>query len=186
LEFQRIAAGAFVAHETKVDGRGWTVIEAPSGPPFGAISARPDEQRSSRGDPKYLGTDFEAADGTWFVPHVQGLDEHRAVLGVGGKEVAGIDRTSSTTRLLHLPGGDVTWESHLTRPQYRIDGLYGASRTALHTFVAGLSRRPFRGELTDALAGRPDASLVVLFASWLALATIGAKVAAASTATGTP
>ena len=184
MDFQRIAAGAIVGHEVKVDGEGCLVVEGAGGEAFGAIRAKPNEQRASRRDPQTLGTILEAVDGSWFVPNQQELREkHRAVLDAAGTEVAGIDHSSHSRREIQLPGGALIWERHTTRPQYRIDGLFGVSRTALHAFVAGISRRPFKGEVTDVLAGRPDASLVLLLACWLTMGSIDAKVAAASTAT---
>lgn len=183
MEFKPIAAGSIVGHEVKIDGQGCLVVEGPGGEALGAIRAKPNEERATRRDPKMLGTILEAVDGSWFVPNQQEFREkHRAVLDAAGTEVAGIDHTSHSSQELQLPGGALIWERHVARPQYRIDGLFGVSRTAMHAFVAGISRRPFKGEITDALAGRPDASLVLLLACWLTSGSISTKVAASATA----
>jgi hypothetical protein len=181
VEFQRVAAGPCVGHDVKVDGQGCLVVEGPDGQAYGALRAKVNDQRASRRDPKTLGTILEAVDGSWFVPNLQQLREkHRPVLDGAGKEVAGVDHTSLSRRELQLPGGPLTWERHTARPQYRIEGFFGASRSALHTFAAGVSRRPFNGEITEALASRSDASLVLLLACWLTSASIDAKAAASS------
>jgi hypothetical protein len=182
MEYEPVAAGPFIGHDVKVDGRRCLVVEGPGGSAFGMLTSKPNEQRSSRSDPKTLGTVLVAAGGSWFVPNPVGFnDKHRPVLDAAGVEVAGVDHTSSSVRALSLPGGALTWERHVTRPQYRVDGLFGASRSALHSFAAGVSRRPFKGEVTAALVDRPDASLVLLLACWLTNGSISAKVAAQST-----
>ena len=182
MQFARISAGAIVGHETKIEGRGCLVVEGPNGEAFGVIRSRPNEHRSKRSDPKTDGTILESADGSWFVPHQKQLRErHRPVRDAAGDEVCSIDFTSHSSRTFHVPGGDVTWEKHTARPQYRIEGLFGVSRGAMHTFAAGVSNKPFRGEITDALASRSDGSLVVLLASWAAMGSIDAKVAAGAT-----
>jgi hypothetical protein len=182
VEYQPVAAGPFVGHQVKLDGERCLVVEGSGGEAFGAMRAKANEQRANRGDPKTLGTILEAAAGSWFVPNLQHLvEKHRAVLDAAGTEVAGVDHTSHSRQELRLPSGAVTWERHVTRPQYRIDGLFGASRSALHSFAAGVSRRPFKGEITDALAGRPDAALVLLLACWLTTGSISAKVSAQAT-----
>jgi hypothetical protein len=76
--------------------------------------------------------------------------------------------------LIELGSERLTWESpSLLQWSYRIQGLFVA-RTGLRTIgidsssAARRVRRPFRVEVTPALAGRPEASLILLLATWLA------------------
>lgn len=182
MEYQPVVAGPIVGHEAKIDGQHVLLIEGQGGGALGMLREKPNEQRSGRRDPKTLGTVLEAADGSWFIPNVESFNQkHRAVLDSAGTEVAGVDHASTSRRELHVPAGDLAWERHMGRPQYRIDGLFGVSRGAMHTFVAGISKHPFNGEITDALAQRSDASLVLLLACWLTTGSISSKVAANAT-----
>jgi hypothetical protein len=180
MEFQRLAAGTIAAHQQKVDGRPALVIEGSGGAVFGAIGTKPNDKRASKRDPETLGTTFESLAGSWFIPTLLVPDKHRPVLDAAGTEVAAVDYTSSSRRELRLPGGDLVWERHVTRPQYRIEGCFGASRSAMHAFVAGVSRTPFKGEITDGLAGHPEGSLALLLACWLTDRVISDKAAAQS------
>jgi hypothetical protein len=170
-------AGGITGHLTKVDGQKVLVVESAGGEQFGVIRAKPNEQRASRRDPKTIGTILEAASGSWFLPVMTELRQKTfSVQDAQGKEVATYD-TSLSSKLLHAPGGDVTWErKRLGRPQYVIDGLYAASRTPMHTFVAGISHTPFKGQIDVALVKRPDAALVLLLASHWTMSSIDIKV----------
>lgn len=171
--------GGITGHTTKVDGQKVLVVESAGGAQFGVVRFKPNEQRASRRDPKTLGTILEAAGDSWFLPNMTELrQKHFSVQDAQGNEVATYD-TSLSSYLLHVPGGDVTWaRKRLGRPQYVIDGLFAASRTPMHTFVAGISHTPFKGEIEQALVERPDAALVLLLASRFTMSSIDTKVAA--------
>lgn len=181
MQLAALTAGGILGHTTKIDGQRALVIEGSSGQSFGVVRPKPNEQRSRRRDPKTLGSILEADDGSWFVPSQHALREkHRSVQDANGSEVASI-YVSLSSYVLHVPGGDVTWQRHRAgRPRYSIDGLFAVSRTAMHTFVAGISRTPFKGEITEALTRRADASLVLLLGSWAAMNSIDTKVATRS------
>jgi hypothetical protein len=174
-------AGDIQGHLTKVDGQKVLVIESAGGEQLGVVRAKPNMERASRGDPKTLGTVLEAASGSWFLPVMTELRQKTfAVQDAQGNEVASYE-TSLSSKLLHAPGGDVTWErKRLGRPQYVIDGLYAASRTPMHTFVAGISHTPFKGQIESALVKRTDAALVLLLAAHWTMSSIDIKVAAQS------
>ena len=181
MSFQPVVAGSFVAKAVKAKGGSGLDVEGAGGALIGSIRPKENEAREKRGDPKTAGTSLAAADGSWFIAHLQALgDGHRPILDASGTEVAAIEKGAKRERVLKLPQGDLVWEQHTARPQYRIDGCFSANRTALHSFVAGVSKKPFTGELTDTLAARPDASLVVLLSCWLTNAMIESKVAASS------
>jgi hypothetical protein len=184
MQFARISAGDIVGHQMKIEGQACLVVEGPNGEAFGVIRGRPKEQPAKRGESKTDGTIFESADGSWFVPHQQHWGEdRRPVLDSAGTEIGSIEMTSHSARTFHVPGGAVSWERHIGRPQYRIDGHFGVSRSGLHAFAAGVSKKPFKGAITEALASRADGSLVLLLASSAAMGSIDAKVSAA-TSTG--
>jgi hypothetical protein len=120
---------------------------------------------------------LQAADGTWTVRDVEAIVRHRkahySVRDAGGVEVATVWPEGSRVRF-ELGSEALTWESpSLLRWSYRIEGLFVASPSLL-TFgisrgsTARRLRRPFRVEVSPALAARPDASLILLLATWLA------------------
>lgn len=172
-------AGGITGRLTKVDGQKVLVVQGADGKRYGVIRSKPNEQRASKRDPKTLGTILEAANGSWFLPSMTSLRQKRFVVqDAQGTEVAFAD-LSLASRSLHAPGGDVTFDrKRLGRPQYAIDGLYSASRTPMHTFVAGISRTPFTGRIEQALVERPDASLVLLLAAHWTMGSIDTKVSA--------
>jgi hypothetical protein len=176
MSFQPVSAGSFVAKAVKVKGGSGLDVEGAGGALLGSIRPTVNAQQAVG-----VGVGLEAADGSWFIAHLQDpRDPHRPVLDASGTEVAAIEKGAKRERVLRLPNGELTWKQHTGRPQYRIEGCFSANRSALHSFVAGVSRKPFTGELTDTLAARPDASLAVLLACWLTNAMIESKVAASS------
>jgi hypothetical protein len=120
---------------------------------------------------------LQAADGTWMVSEVEAIVGHRkahySVRDAGGVEFATAWPQGKRV-LIELGSERLTWESpSLLQWSYRIQGLFVA-RTGLRTIgidsssAARRVRRPFRVEVTPALAGRPEASLILLLATWLA------------------
>jgi hypothetical protein len=120
---------------------------------------------------------LQAADGTWMVRDVQAIDRHRkahySVRDADAVEVATVWPEGSRVRF-ELDSEPLTWESaSLLRWSYRIEGLFVASPSLLTFGISSAStarrvRRPFRVDVTPALAARPDASLILLLATWLA------------------
>jgi len=82
-------------------------------------------------------------------------------------------------------GDPLTWEFHGIRaPHYRVEGLFSANRKLMNRFVAGISKRPFDAEVTAALAARPDASLVLLLATWCTRHHIAIEIATSASSSG--
>jgi hypothetical protein len=188
MEFAAIQAGPFTANEVKVEGDRQLVLEGADGSavgvirkehPLGGIKGKLGWRKSA--DPP-SGTLLESAQGSWVVRREPGLTHGKAlVLDGSGTQVAALERTSHSTQAFRLGTGDLVWESHTMRPQYRVEGLFSASRTAGNKFVPGLAKRPFKGDLTEALATHPDGSLVLLLAAYCTKVSIDAKVVAQST-----
>jgi hypothetical protein len=163
-KFVEVPVGRLQAHV--VDHRSRLLLETHSGA-AGSIDLKP---------PERVTTVLEAADGAWNVEYVEAVPRHRkahlTVKDANGIEVATVEFEGVEKRI--AVGGDtLVWQSpslrHLRLFQYKIDGLFVA-RPSLWTLGKGSHqhvRRPFAVEVAPALATRPDASLVVLLASWL-------------------
>jgi hypothetical protein len=148
-----------------VDRRSQLLLESRSRGAVGAFSLQPDSPT------------LEAAHGTWVARDVQALDRHRkahySLADAGGVEVATAWPEGSRVRL-ELASERLSLESpSLLQWRYRIEGLFVARPSLLmsatsRASVARNARRPFRIDVTPALAARGDASLILLLATWLA------------------
>jgi hypothetical protein len=148
-----------------VDRRSRLLLDSAVRGPVGAISLQPDSPM------------LQAADGAWMVSDVEAIVRHRkphySVRDTGGVEFATAWPQGKRV-LIELGSERLTWESpSMLQWSYRIQGLFVA-RTGLltagsaSTAVARRVRRPFRIDVTPALAARPQASLILLLATWLA------------------
>jgi hypothetical protein len=171
--FARIEAGRVVGRRVKLDGSRYLVVENAAGAPVAVVGARP-VSIPPRPGLDTNATTLEAADGLWLVPYGPAP---LLVFDAAGREESRVEHVSATVRALLLPTGPLTWSRHALRPQYRIDDAYAVNRAPLHSFVPGFSRKVFTGEITPALAARPDASLALLLAAWLTRRAIDQKVA---------
>jgi hypothetical protein len=148
-----------------VDRRSRLLLESPARGVVGAFSLRPDSPT------------LQAADGTWVVRDLEAIDRHRkahySVTDPAGVEVAAAWPQGKRVRI-ELGSESLTWEApSLLQWRYRIEGLFIARTSLLMSATpsargARSVRRPFRVEVTPALAGRADASLILLLATWLA------------------
>jgi hypothetical protein len=72
---------------------------------------------------------------------------------------------------LELPAGDAEWQAPSLRKgrlwRYRVDDLLVATPSWTTIGKGRPGRLPFTVDVTPALAGRPDASLVLLLGAWL-------------------
>lgn len=158
MDFTRLRAGSIRA--TLVDHKRKLVIEQ-DGRPVGAVHIK-------GMDPPFS-TVAESADGAWAVNPME-VTQMRGparwvVTDPGGNQVAQM-AAGRSEQVIDLPSGSVTWSHHRRKPQYRVDGLFSASRGGAHRLVPGFSGHPFAGEATPELVARPDALLILLLAAW--------------------
>ena len=168
MSYAPLVSGTLAAHALAKGAR--LVLEAADGQPVIGIS---------RGS-EHFSASFEAADGAWTMLGMNASTwsgpASYSVTDASGAEIATLAK-GRTERSMELPSGPAVWEYHAVRsPHYRVEGLFNADRKPLHKFAPGLSRRPFTVEVTDALTARPDASLLLLLATWCTNNHIVSKV----------
>jgi hypothetical protein len=148
-----------------VDRRSRLLLESPSRGAVGVFGLQPDSPM------------LEAADGSWVVHDVEAVDRHRkahySLADAGGVELATAWPEGKRVRI-ELASERLLLESpSLLQWRYRIEGLFVARPSLVmgatsRASVARNARRPFRIDVSPALAGRADASLILLLATWLA------------------
>jgi hypothetical protein len=143
------------------------LLEREGGAPAAAIEFEP----RGGGAPK-----LHAKDGEWRLEYVASVPRHRgahlSARAGNGVEAATVWREGAQSRI-DLPAGNIVLRApsllQLRLWDHTIEGLLTV-RPSLATFGKSSSsrpRRPFDIRVATALAARPDASLVVLLASYL-------------------
>ena len=119
---------------------------------------------------------LEAAGGSWTIEEVEAVPRHRkahlSVRDEAGREVAR-NWFEGQRQRIEIGSEALVLESPSLLPfrwSYRIEGLFRA-RPSLSSFAErspGRLRRPFKVEVLPDLARRPDASLLLALAAYLA------------------
>jgi ketosteroid isomerase-like protein len=162
FDFAPVAAGRLQAK--LVERKSWLLLEPALGGPVAAVNL---DRRGT--------TVLEAADGSWTVSYVEAVIRHRkahlSVRDADDVQVAKVWFAGQRQRI-ELESETLLWESPSLLPwrsNYQIEGLFVA-RPRLLYFVErepARVRKPFKVDVSSALAARPDASLVLSLAAAL-------------------